>query len=69
MAEHQVPRVVYITQEEYVSLINRSSDKQVVHARFGGGGGGRVWLDNVPGNSWIWPLLSEWRGLNVSFDY
>jgi hypothetical protein len=57
---------VYITPEEHVSLIGKSSRENVVHARFGGG---RVWLENVPGNSWIWPLLSEWRGLNVSFDY
>lgn len=66
MVEHQVPKVVYITQEEYVSLINQSSATQVVHARFGGG---KVWLANEPGNAWIWPLLTQWRGLDVSFDY
>lgn len=66
MVEQKVPRFVYITPEEHVSLIGKSSRENVVHARFGGG---RVWLDDVPGNAWIWPLLVQWRGLELSFDY
>lgn len=66
MAEHQVPRVVYITEAELTSLINNSSATNHVDARFGGG---RCWLDDKPENAWAFALLVKWRGLDLSFDY
>lgn len=66
MVEHQVPRVVYITQAEYVTLISESSALNVVHARFGGG---RVWLDDKPENAWVFKRLIQLRGLDLTYDY
>jgi hypothetical protein len=59
--QHNVPPRVEITQEEHVKLVTLSSAERTVLASFGGN---RVWLDNVPSNAWVFPLLAEWRGLN-----
>lgn len=66
MVNQQVPRYVYITEEELVALMEKSSAEEYVDARFGGG---RVWLDDKPANQWAFKLLIQWRGLDLSFDY
>lgn len=66
MLEHQVPRVVYISESELTTLINESTRANVVHARFGGG---RVWLDDEPHNQWAFKRLTQLRGIDLVYDY
>jgi hypothetical protein len=68
MTEHNVPPKVYVTEEEYVRLLNAAevrlapATSQALHARFGGN---RVWLEEINANAWAFTLLLEWRGLDT----
>lgn len=66
MVHQQVPRHVYVTEEEMTSLIMESDATRHVDARYGGG---RVWLEDTPTNQWAFKFLVQWRGLDLSFDY
>ena len=66
MVEQRVPDRVYVTEAEYLRLLERSTRETPLLASFGGG---RVWLDDVESNAWAFTLLVEWRGLNVAYDY
>jgi hypothetical protein len=61
VVDHNVPRSVYVTEEERVKLLSHSTSVKIMVVTFAGD---RTWLDNTPENAWTFALLADWRGLN-----
>lgn len=59
---HHVPRKVCITEDERAKLMSLLLvPHQVMQVTFTRS---EIWLENVPENAWVFPILAEWRGLN-----